>query len=140
MPILPFLVAATALQAAASPPVPLSSRPGQVIAWDALPPVPYRVEPALQSDMHAFVQGEVKAGRCKPIPAVRVAGGIVVDVAMLVTPEAGPRLTIPRAIDCPTVEQYAAGLVLSFTRNNMPARAALVPQWYRATLRFRWPD
>jgi hypothetical protein len=138
MPAALLLAAATAFQVA-PPPVPLSTQPGQVIAWDALPLVPYRVEPTLQPDMHAFVADEVRAGRCKAAGATAARGAIVVDVAMLVTPESGPRLTIPRAIDCPTVEQYAAGLVLSFTRNNMPPRAALVPQWYRATLRFQWP-
>jgi hypothetical protein len=59
---------------------------------------------------------------------------------MLMMPDTGPRLTIPRAIDCPSVEQYAAGLVLSFSRNNLTQRATLAPQWYRATLRFKWPD
>lgn len=129
-----------ALAAAAAQTTPLPSRPGQVIAWDVLPPVPYRVAPALQPDMHAFVAGEVGAGRCKVPGATHARGSITIDVAMLVTPEVGPRLTIPRAIDCPTVEQYAAGLVLSFTRNNMPQRAALVPQWYRATIHFQWPS
>ncbi|MEZ0495217.1 hypothetical protein [Sphingomonas sp. IW22] len=138
MPMLP-LIAAAFLQAA-PPPVPLPSRPGRVIAWDSLPPVPYRAAPAVQPEMSRFVAGEVAAGRCRRPDVTGARGVITIDVAMLVTPDFGPRLTIPRAINCPTVEQYAAGLVLSFTRNNLPERATLVPQWYRATLHFQWPD
>ena len=135
-PALPLMAAA--LVQAAPPPLPLPSGPGQVIAWDTLPPVPYRTPPVMLPEMMGFVAGEVGANRCRFAGATRARGEVVVDVAMLVTPDMGPRLTIPRAIDCPTVEQYAAGLVLSFARNNLPPRA-LVPQWYRATLRFRWP-
>lgn len=135
---LALIAAAAAAQQATPPPLPLPSAPGQVIAWDTLPPVPYRTPPVMLPDMMAFVAGEVGAGRCRFANATRARGEVVVDVAMLVTPDMGPRLTIPRAIDCPTVEQYAAGLVLSFSRNNLPGRA-IVPQWYRATLRFRWP-
>lgn len=139
MAAMPLLALAALMQVtAAPPPVPLPSAPGQVIAWDTLPPVPYRTPPVMLAAMHGFVAGEVAAGRCRAGGATRARGDITVDVAILVTPEFGPRLTIPRAIDCPTVEQYAAGLVLGFARGNLPARA-LVPQWYRATLRFQWP-
>ncbi|WP_315760556.1 hypothetical protein [Sphingomonas sp. Y38-1Y] len=136
MPLL--AVAGAALAQVIPPPVPLPSGSGQVIAWDSLPPVPYREPPVILPEMMAFVAGEVTAGRCRLSGATARTGDVTVDVAMLVTPETGPRLTIPRAIDCPTVEQYAAGLVLGFARGNLPARA-MVPQWYRATLRFKWP-
>lgn len=132
------LIVAAATMQAAPPPLSLPSAQGQVIAWDTLPPVPYRTPPVMLPDMMAFVAGEVAAGRCRVANASGQRGEVVVDVAMLVTPDTGPRLTIPRALDCPTVEQYAAGLVLSFSRDNLPGRA-IVPQWYRATLRFRWP-
>ncbi|HTG37335.1 hypothetical protein [Sphingomonas sp.] len=137
--LIPLIAAATAQQVI-PPPMPLPSRPGRVIAWDTLPPVPYRAAPAVQPEMSVFVASEVAAGRCRHNGATAARGTITVDVAMLVTPDMGPRLTVPRAIDCPTVEQYAAGLVLSFTRNNLPERATLVPQWYRATLHFQWPN
>lgn len=133
------LMLGAALLQAAPPPLPLPSRPGEAVAWDTLPPVPYRSPPVMLPEMMDFVAGEVGAGRCRFAGATGQRGEVIVDVAMLVTPDIGPRLTIPRAIDCPTVEQYAAGLVLGFARGNLPPRA-LVPQWYRATLHFRWPD
>ncbi len=58
-----------------------------------------------------------------------------VDVAVMVREPATVRTAIPRAIDCPTVEQFAAGLVTSFARNNLrnPAEG-----WYRVTVTFNW--
>ena len=65
-------------------------------------------------------------------PALRV------EVAVLVHPEDGVRASIPRAIGCAAVEQYAAGLVSSFARNNLAPRTAAAEQWYRATVTFIW--
>ncbi len=54
---------------------------------------------------------------------------------MLTRADGTVRAVVPRAIDCPTVEQFAAGLVTSMSRANL--REA--PEgWYRATLSFIW--
>jgi hypothetical protein len=122
-----------------TPTIPLPpAAPGRAIAWDNLPPVPFRNPPELQPSMHEYAEGEVESGRCHPRGWKTGDNGVTVDVAILIMPDTGPRLTIPRAIDCPTVEQYAAGLVMAFSRNNLGGRTPTVPQWYRATLRFEW--
>ncbi|WP_052134298.1 hypothetical protein [Sphingomonas sp. 37zxx] len=119
--------------------VPPPSRPGQSIAWEDLPALPYREPPVLTEHVTAFVIGEVEAGRCKPNLFGATRRAMQVDIAVLVTPELGARVTIPRAIDCPTVEQYAAGLVLGFARNNLRQHATTTTRWYRATMTFEWP-
>lgn len=127
----------TALAPAPSTAPPTSHR--HSIAWESLPPMPYREPPEVTSAMTSFVVGEVRRGRCRP--NLRGTGrlAVQVDVAVLVSAEEGARVTIPRAIDCATVEQYASGLVLGFARNNLARRASLTTQWYRATLVFEWP-
>ena len=53
---------------------------------------------------------------------------------------ASVRATIPRAINCPTVEQYAAGLVLGFARDNLNTRFAVEGTWYRVSMTFDLPE
>ena len=48
------------------------------------------------------------------------------------------RRVTPRAIDCPTVEQFAAGLLLGAARNNVDLRGAATDSWYRTTMVFAW--
>ena len=45
------------------------------------------------------------------------------------------RAVVPRAIECPTVEQFVAGLVISSARNNLRQPSA---GWYRTALSFAW--
>ena len=86
-----------------------------------------------------FVAGEINAGRCtvpKPTDGHYV---VKVDVAVLVGADGMIRRTVPHAIQCPTVEQYAAGMVSSFARNNLLARAGDGSGWFRASVTFDWP-
>ena len=126
--ILALTLAAT--QAAAAP-VPIQEAPAAVpVDWTAMPPIPWRSEPAITPDLTGFVAGEVRAGRCAtPRSAVEV------PLAVLVRADGLVRAVVPRAIDCPSVEQFAAGLVTSFARNNLRQPAA---GWYRTTLTFAW--
>lgn len=104
--------------------------------WSVLTPMPYVASPQITPPLTKFVADEIAAGRCTvPKPA---DGHYVmkVDVAALVDQDGTVRRAVPRAIDCPTVEQYSAGLVTSFARANLPARAAAL--WYRATLVYDW--
>jgi hypothetical protein len=48
------------------------------------------------------------------------------------------RTVIPRAIQCATVEQYAAGLAAGFARNNLLPRNGASDQWYKTSLTFSW--
>ena len=46
------------------------------------------------------------------------------------------RRIVPRAINCPTVEQYAAGVASRFLRRNIGDADA--DSWHRLTLAFAW--
>jgi hypothetical protein len=133
--LLPLLLAGQAAQPTPTPsPV---QRPA--IDWASLPDLPYRYPPQLTPAMHAYVKAQTRANRCRvqrrvvdKQPALRI------EVAVLVHPEDGIRTSVPRAAGCPIVEQYAAGLVTAFSRNNLAARTAAAEQWYRATVTFVW--
>lgn len=118
------------------PPVILA---GDAIDWATLPDLPYRQPPHVTEPMNSYVRGQTRARNCTvqrrvrdKVPAIRI------EVAVLVHPEDGIRTAVPRAIGCPVVEQYAAGLVTSFARNNLSARTSAAEQWYRATVTFVW--
>ncbi|MES2986289.1 MAG: hypothetical protein V4808_00140 [Pseudomonadota bacterium] len=104
------------------------------IDWDALPPLPYRAPPLVTADMQAFVAREARANKC-PSQSAEMR----VDVAVLIDESGGVRTTVPRAIQCPSVEQYAAGLVAGFARGNLLPRMATGEQWYRTSLTFTFP-
>ena len=62
-----------------------------------------------------------------------------VDMAVLVTADSRIRRIVPRAIDCVTVEQYAAGLVSKLSRDNVDNLGIEKDTWFRTTLIFAWP-
>lgn len=106
--------------------------------WSVLAPMPYATPPQMTAPLVRFVADEVAAGRC-PIP--RPTDGhyvIKVDVATLVGADGTIRRTVPRAIACPTVEQYSAGLVVSFARTNLQPHPGAADSWYRATIVYDW--
>lgn len=107
------------------------------IDWPSLAPLPYRAEPQITPDMLAFVASEVTTRRC-PL-AIGPGLALTVDVAVLVDAQDNIRTTVPRAIQCPTVEQYAAAMVAGAARGNLLPRRASADQWYRTTVTFAWP-
>jgi hypothetical protein len=108
------------------------------VDWPALPALPFRAPPLVTDEMHRFVQQDVSARKC-PVPASEGANQtLVAEVAVQVDAEGNVTRTLPRAIDCPTVEQYAAGLVASFARNNLAPRVGTGSVWYKASLTFSW--
>ncbi|WP_294320623.1 hypothetical protein [uncultured Sphingomonas sp.] len=118
-------------------PVPAARSP---IDWQALPPLPYRRTPRPTAQMTAFVLSELRRTGCpRPVPVAGRAQ-LQVDVAVLIGEDHVVRATIPRAIDCPTVEQYAAGLVVSYARGNLAPRFVNAGNWYRAVLLFDWAE
>lgn len=107
--------------------------------FESLPPLPYRTSPVVAPAMSIYVAREARARRCKLRQTTDGRRGMRIDVAVLVDSEETIRATVPRAIACPTVEQYAAGLVSSFARNNlMPRPAANDAVWYRTAVTFIW--
>lgn len=124
------MIAFLLLQAAEPPAVPTD--------WATLAPIPYVSAPQMTPELNAFVGGEVAAGRCvvpKPADGHYV---VKVDVAALIGASGMVRQTVPHAIACPTVEQYAAGLVAGFARGNLTPRPSTSATWYRATIVFDW--
>jgi hypothetical protein len=106
--------------------------------WSTLPPLPAAMAPQVTPPLTRFVADEIAAGRCaQPRPA---DGHYVfkVDVATLIGADGAIRRALPRAINCPTVEQYSAGLVVSFARANPQPRAGGADLWYRATIVYDW--
>jgi hypothetical protein len=107
------------------------------IDWAALPALPYRAPPVLTTSMNQFAAREAHARRC-PLPAA--AGPtqrLTVELAVLVNGAGEVRTVVPRAIQCATVEQYAAGLTAGFARNNLLAGGG-AEQWYKTSLTFSW--
>lgn len=145
--MIPFaLLGATAQLVQAIPPVPpppaaaaapLARSP---IDWQALPPLPYRRTPRPTAHMTAFVQSEMRRTGCPRLASVGGRTQLQVDVAVLIGEDHVVRATIPRAIGCPTVEQYAAGLVVSYARGNLVPRFVSPGNWYRAVLLFDWAE
>lgn len=108
------------------------------IHWESLPTLPYREPPSMTPAMHEWARRQVSARKCRARRLVDGRPAVRVEVAVLVD-EFGVRTTIPRAIGCPTIEQYAAGLVAGFSRNNLTQRTGAPGNvWYRATVTFAW--
>ncbi|WP_326524800.1 hypothetical protein [Sphingomonas sp.] len=130
-----MLVAAQAAPVDPAPPPPVvpTARAAALAPpadWSRLPPMPWREAPVLTPDLTEFVAGEVREGRC-PVDRNEIA----VEVAVMMRRDGTVRAAVPRAIDCPTVEQFAAGLVTSFARGNLRRAAG---GWYLASLTFDW--
>lgn len=108
------------------------------VDWAALPAMPYRVPPRMSPSMNQFAGREARARRC-PLPeAAGPTQQVTVELAVLVTGTGEVRTVVPRAIQCPTVEQYAAGLAAGFARNNLLPRSNPADQWYKTSLTFNW--
>ena len=107
--------------------------------WSMLPPLSFREEPQITPTMQRFVRDELRSGRCKPTPSVLSRGTLTLDLAVLVAPNGFIRRVVPRAIDCMTVEQYAAGLVTRFARGNLRQRIVAGDVWHHVTLTFAPP-
>lgn len=130
MPIIFALLLAVADGGDSLPPLP---------DWGALPELPYRQPRHVSQDMAAFVAHEISQGRCKSIQPVDGHYSVKLDVAVMLTPRRIVRAAIPHAIDCPSVEQYGAGLVVGFANNNI-ARRAVAGTWYRTAVSFDWTE
>lgn len=106
--------------------------------WSVLGPLRYRHEPEVTAPMTDFVADEITAGRCAAPPAHDGRYSLTLDVAVLLDADGGVRATVPHAINCPTIEQYGAGLVSAFARDNLAPRPLASAQWYRTSVTFNW--
>lgn len=119
----------TALAALASPEQPPSD-------WSALPsfPLPRAV---VVTEGTSFVRRELME-RCLGDTNLAQSRQFAMAVAILVADAGRVRRVTPRAVGCPTVEQYTAGYVLSLTRGGPGSLATPAPGWYRLTVTYRW--
>ena len=114
--------------------------PFRPIDWDTLPALPLRAAPPVTPQITAFVVGEMVSGKCPMPEAVDGRRTVRADVAVLIGEGGMPRSTIAHAIHCPTVEQYAAGLITAHARTNLIPRLVEEGRWYRATVVFDWAE
>ena len=105
--------------------------------WTTLRPLPYSRDTEDGGDLADFVRAEVRSGRCNAALQGSSGWSLRVDVAVLVT-SGHLRRVVPRAIQCPAVEQYAAGLVSSMARGNIAATTIGADGWYKTSLTFTW--
>lgn len=119
-------------------PAPAPATPTMPSNWSALPLFAL----AVRTDgfrVSAFVQGEVKAGRCKVEPDENGVSRLDVPVAILVGAGGVIRQVVPQAIDCPTVEQFTVGYVFTIARGAAAAdRDRIRPGWYRLPVGYQW--
>lgn len=123
---------ALAAQLAATPPPALPPQD-----WSDLRPLPFAKGFDDGPDVSGFVRAEVKAGRCAAAMQGPQGWTLKIDLAVLIGTAGQPRRVVPRAIACPSVEQYAAGLVSSMIRGTLAAQPT--ESWYRTSLTFSWP-
>ena len=131
---------------ASPPPVPALQPPVTIAPGIPLPPQDWSNLPVLRfrrpisntADTTSFVQSEVTAGRCMGATRTPHGWALTVDLALLATAQGRVRRITPRAINCPTVEQFAAGLLLGTARDNVDPRGAAADTWYRTNMVFAW--
>ena len=121
-------------------PVPAPAPPSPMVAptdWTTLPDLRLIRPAPLPASLSDFVRGEVDAGRCAS--ARRTAIGdytLAVNLIVRIGPNGSVLEVVPRAIDCPTVEQYASGIVSRMARGNVLPTAG----WFRTAIVFAWPQ
>jgi len=120
-----------ALQAAVSAAAPPAD-------WSALPPLRLSTTPDYAALMTQFVHDEVAAGRCAAPPAVAGKVSIKVDMVVLISPSGDTLRIVPKAINCPTVEQFAAGVVQKAARGNIAGAPPTTDSWYRTGMTLSW--
>ncbi|KQM51226.1 MAG: hypothetical protein EOP67_23370 [Sphingomonas sp.] len=128
----------------AAPPVPVPAAAAAPVAstlppqdWSTLPVLRIRGQATTLANTSAYVHGEVVAGRCTHVVRTAQGWALTVDLAVLITPDGRVRRVTPRAIDCPTVEQYAAGVILG-ARDSIDVADAATDTWYRTSMTFAW--
>lgn len=122
---------AVLLQAASPAPAAANSLDEPPVDLAALPELPLQRRLTDLDALSDYVRDEVHAGRCTV-----ESSSIRVDLAVLVAANGQIRRVQPRAIGCPTVEQYASGVMSRLARRNVAAPGE--DRWYRAALVFAW--
>ena len=107
--------------------------------WSKLPDLRLTTTPDYAAIMTKFVRDEIAAGRCAAPPPIDGKTSIKVDMVVLVSAANGEAVKIvPRAIKCPTVEQFAAGVVQKAARGNIAGPPPTTDSWYRTGMTLTW--
>jgi len=104
--------------------------------WSSLPAFPLP-RAAVVTDGTSFIRRELSE-RCGGGIDLAQTRQYAMTVAILVAEAGRVRRVTPRAVGCPTVEQYTAGYVLSLTRGGPGSLTVPSPGWYRLTITYRW--
>ncbi|MEH3104518.1 MAG: hypothetical protein PGN12_11490 [Sphingomonas phyllosphaerae] len=100
--------------------------------WTSLPRLQLGLAAAPPARLTEFVRREVAAARCTLPSEARM-----LDLVVLIAQSGQVRRIVPRAIGCPVVEQFAAGIVLSAARDKMPPPSS--DTWYVTTVALSEP-
>lgn len=107
--------------------------------WSALPQLRLQQTPDYALIMTKFVRDEVAAGHCTAPAPVEGHTTIKLDLIVQVSSATNQAVrVIPRAINCPTVEQFAAGVVERATRDNIAGSAPDADSWFRTGMTITW--
>ncbi len=107
--------------------------------WSKLPDLRLTATPDYPAIMTKFVRDEIAAGRCAAPAPVDGRTSMKVDMIVLVSSASGEAVKIvPRAINCPTVEQFAAGVVQKATRGNIAGPPPAADSWYHIGMTLTW--
>jgi hypothetical protein len=118
-------------QAAIAPAVPSD--------WSTVPDLRLTTTPDYASIMTKFVRDEVVAGRCTASATANGKTTVKIDMVVLVSSANGEAMKIvPRAINCPTVEQFAAGVVQKAARGNIAGPPPVADSWYHTGMTLTW--
>ena len=114
--------------APAAPEMSPTAVPGDLAA---LPELKFRRRRMMPRALSSFVRDEVAAKRCEAAD-----NRLRVNLAVLVAADGQLRRIHPQAIGCPTVEQYASGVMLTMARANLSPVGET--RWFRTSLVFEW--
>lgn len=133
-----LLASAQTASLAAQAPSPSSAHAVLPSDWSNLAELRLVRRPPVNPAVSDFVRDEVSAGRCATVTRSSSGTMLTIDLALLVGVGGHVKRIVPRAIDCVTVEQYAAGLVSRVTRDNVDASGLTADTWLRTTMIFAW--
>ncbi len=105
--------------------------------WSTLPQLRLTAPPDYPAIMTKFVRDEVAAGHCAAPAAVDGKTVFKIDMIVLVAASGKVMRIVPKAINCPTVEQFAAGVVEKAARGNI-AGAPASDGWFRTGMTLTW--
>jgi len=107
--------------------------------WSTLPALRLNAAPDYPAIMTKFVRDEVAAGRCTAPAAADGKKSVKIDMVVLVAASNGEVARIvPKAINCPTVEQFAAGVVQKAARGNVAGPPPASDSWFRTGMTLTW--